>query len=99
MLLFGDRLVEPGGRHDAAWRSRVSAWRRGRRRLRSRWRHEQLSVAITLSAAVHYSFDKVADGETYYGLRAQKTDRAEAAHHARRRQRTRAARGPELPVV
>ena len=54
------------------------------------------SVAMALSAAAHDSFDKVAAGETYYGLRAQKTDRAEAAHNAPRRQTQRAARGPEL---
>ena len=69
-----------------------SAWRRRQRRLRSWWRHEQQSVAMALSAAAHHSFDKVAAGETYYGPRAQKTDRArEAAHQAPRRQRTRAA--------
>ena len=52
-----------------------SAWRRRQRRLRSWWRHEQLSVAMALSSAVHHSFDKVAAGAKYYGLRAQKTDR------------------------
>ena len=49
-----------------------------------------------LSAAAHHSFDKLAAGETYYGLRAQKTDRAEAANEAPRRQTKRAARWPEL---
>ena len=69
-----------------------SAWRRRQRRLRSWWRHEQQSVAMALSAAAHHSFDKVAAGERYDGLRAQKTDRAgEAAHSAPRRQRTKAA--------
>ena len=47
---------------------------------------------MALSAAAHHSFDKVAAGEKYDGLRAQKTDRAgEAAIQAPRRQRTRAA--------
>ena len=50
-----------------------AAWRRRQRRLRSWWRHEQQSVAMALSAAVHHSFDKVAAGEKYDGLRAQKT--------------------------
>ena len=76
-----------------------AAWRRRQRRLRSWWRHEQQSVAMALmalSAAAHHSFDKVAAGETYYGLRARKTDRAEAVHYAPRRLASRAARGPEL---
>ena len=69
-----------------------AAWRRRQRRLRSWWRHEQQSVARALSAAAHHSFDKVAAGEKYDGLRAQTTDRAgEAAHRAPRRQRSRAA--------
>ena len=69
-----------------------SAWRRRQRRLRSWWRHEQQSVAMSLSAAAHHSHDKVAAGVTHDGLRAQTTDRAgEAAHRAPRRQRTRAA--------
>ena len=69
-----------------------AAWRRRQRRQRSWWRHEQQSVAMTLSAAAHHSFDKVAAGEKYYGLRAQKTDRAgEAAHRAPRRQKSKAA--------
>ena len=73
------------GEHGAAW------WRR-QRRLRSWWRHEQQSVAMALSAAAHHSYDKVAAGAKYDGLRAQTTDRAgEAAHRAPRRQRTRAA--------
>ena len=60
--------------------------------MRSWWRHEQQSVAMALSAVAHHSFDKVAVGEKYDGLRAHKTDRAgEAAHRAPRRQRTRAA--------
>ena len=47
---------------------------------------------MALSAAAHHSYDKVAAGAMYDGLRAQKTDRAgEAAHPAPRRQRTRAA--------
>ena len=45
-------------------------------RLRSWWRHGQQSVATALSAAAHHSFDKVAAGEKYDGLRAQKTDTA-----------------------
>ena len=53
-------------------------------------------ASMALSAAVHHSFDKVAAGETHYGLRAQKTDRAEVAHNDPRRQMQRAARGPEL---
>ena len=69
-----------------------AAWRRRQRRLRSWWRHEQQSVARALSAAAHHSYDKVAAGAKYDGLRAQTTDRAgEAAHRAPRRQRTRAA--------
>ena len=47
---------------------------------------------MALSAAAHHSYDKVAAGAKYDGLRAQKTNRAgEAAHRAPRRQRTRAA--------
>ena len=46
---------------------------------------------MALSAA-HHSYDKVAAGVKYEGLRAQTTDRAgEAAHRAPRRQRPRAA--------
>ena len=73
-----------------------AAWRRRQRRQRSRRRHEQLSVAMALSAAVHHSFDEVAAEVKYSGLPAQKTDRAEAAHNAPRRPTTRADRGPEL---
>ena len=69
-----------------------SAWRRRQRRLRSWWRHEQQSVAMALSTAAHHTFDKVAAGEKYDGLRAQKTDRAgEAANKAPQRQRSNAA--------
>ena len=69
-----------------------SAWRRRQRRLRSWKRHEQQSVAMALSAAAHHSFDKVAAGAKYDGLRAQKTDRAgEAANKAPRRQKSKAA--------
>ena len=76
MLLHGD--------HGAAWQRR-------HRRLRSWWRHEQQSVAMALSAAAHHSYDKVAAGEKYDGLRAQKTDRAEeAANQALRRQKSKA---------
>ena len=72
------------GEHGAAWHGR-------QRRLRSWWRHEQQSVAMALSAAAHHSFDKVAAGEKYDGLRAQRTDRAgEAANKALRRQRSKA---------
>ena len=47
---------------------------------------------MALSAAAHHSFDKVAAGAKYDGLRAQTTDRAgEAAHRAPRRQRSKAA--------
>ena len=47
---------------------------------------------MALSAAAHHSYDKVAAGAKYDGLRAQITDRAgEAAHQAPRRHRTRAA--------
>ena len=47
---------------------------------------------MALSAAAHHSYDKVAAGAKYDGLRAQTTDRAgEAAHRAPRRQRTRVA--------
>ena len=46
---------------------------------------------MTLSAAAHHSYDKVAAGEKYDGLRAQKTDRAgEAANQALRRQKSEA---------
>ena len=73
------------GEHGAAWRHR-------QRRLRSWWRHEQQSVAMALSAAAHHSFDKVAAGAKYDGLRAQRTDRAgEAANKAPRRQKSKAA--------
>ena len=69
-----------------------SAWRRRQRRLRSWWRHEQQSVAMALSAAAHHSFDKVAAGAKYDGLRAQTTDKArEAANKALRRQKSKAA--------
>ena len=69
-----------------------SAWRRRQPRLRSWWRHEQHTVAMALSAAAHHSFDKVAAGAKYDGLRAQMTDRAgEAAHRAPRRQKSKAA--------
>ena len=47
---------------------------------------------MALSAAAHHSFDKVAVGEKYDGLRAQTTDRAgEAANKAPRRQKSKAA--------
>ena len=47
---------------------------------------------MALSAAAHHSFDKVAAGEKYDGLRAQKTDRTgEAANKALRRQKSKAA--------
>ena len=47
---------------------------------------------MALSAASHHSFDKVAAGAKYDGLRAQKTDRAgEAANKAPRRQKSKAA--------
>ena len=47
---------------------------------------------MALSAAAHRSSDKVAAGEKYDGLRAQKTDRAgEAANRALRRQKSNAA--------
>ena len=74
----------------------TSARRRRERRLRSWWRHEYQSVAVALSAAVHLSFDRVATEAKYSGLRAQNTDRAEAALNAPRRQTSGAAREPEL---
>ena len=43
---------------------------------------------MALSAAAHHSYDKVASEEKYHGLRAQNTDRAEAAHYAPRRPAT-----------
>ena len=47
---------------------------------------------MALSAAAHHSFNKVAAGEKYDGLRAQKTDRVgEAANKALRRQKSKAA--------
>ena len=69
-----------------------AAWRRRQRRLRTWWRHEQQSVAMALSAAAHHSIDKVAAGEKYDDLRAQRTDRAgEAANRPLRRQKSKAA--------
>ena len=48
---------------------------------------------MALSEGTHHSFDKVAAGEKYDGLRAQKTDSSrEAANRAPRRQRSNAAR-------
>ena len=47
-------------------------------------------------AAAHHSFDNVAAEAKYSGLRAQMTDRTEAANVVLRRQRPSAARGPEL---
>ena len=77
----------PHGEHGAAWRRR-------QRRLRSWWRHEQQSVAMALSAAAHHSYDKVAAGAKYDGLRAQKT-----VSHGPGRLRTElhGDRGPEQP--
>ena len=49
---------------------------RGGGGLRSWWKHEQQTVRMALSAAVHHSFDKVAAGEKYDGRGRQKTDRA-----------------------
>ena len=47
---------------------------------------------MDLSAAAHHSFDKVAAGAKYDGLRAQNTDRAgEAANRALRGQKSKAA--------
>ena len=46
---------------------------------------------MALSAAAHHSYDKVAAGAKYDGLRAQTTDRVGAAHRAPRRQKSRAA--------
>ena len=47
---------------------------------------------MALSAAAHHSYDKVAAGAKYDGLRAQTTDRAgEAANKAPRRQKSKAA--------
>ena len=47
-------------------------------------------------AAAHHSFVKVAAEAKYSGLRAQMTDRTEAANVVLRRQRPSAASGPEL---
>ena len=47
-------------------------------------------------AAAHHSFVKVAAEARYSGLRAQMTDRTEAANVVLRRQRPSAASGPEL---
>ena len=41
--------------------------------MRSWWRHEQQCVRMALTAATHHSAEKVVAGETYSGLRAQKT--------------------------
>ena len=47
---------------------------------------------MALSAAAHHSYDKVAAGAKYDGLRAQTTDRAgEAANKAPRRQKSKVA--------
>ena len=53
-----------------------AARRRRERRLGSWCKHEQQTVRMVLSAAVHHSFDKVAAGEKYQRPRGQKTDRA-----------------------
>ena len=48
---------------------------------------------MALSAAAHHSYDKVAAGEKYDGLRAQTTDRAgEAANKALQRQKSKTVR-------
>ena len=47
---------------------------------------------MALSAAAHHSYDKVAAGEKYDGLRAQKTDRAEGL-----RTKLHGDSGPEQP--
>ena len=69
-----------------AGRDSGAARRQRERRLRSAWRHEQLSVAMALAAASHHSVQqygaprgqkpatKAREGEVremYYGLRAQ----------------------------
>ena len=57
------------------------------------WKHEQQTVRISLSAAAHHSFDKVAAGETFNALRGQMSDRARREveerelHDAPRRQK------------
>ena len=61
--------VAMSGERDGA---SAASWRR-ERRLRSWWRHEQQCVRMALTAAAHHSAEKVVAGETYSGLRAQKT--------------------------
>ena len=79
LLLSGDRLcrVQQLTSLEGDGGVASAARRRRERRLRSWWNHEQQTVRMALSAAVHHSFDKVAAGEKYYAPRGQKTDRAE----------------------
>ena len=67
--------VAMSGERDGA----TSTRRRRERRLRSWWRHEQQCARMALTAATHHSAEKVVAGETYSGLRAQKTVRATGA--------------------
>ena len=50
-----------------------AAKRRRERRLRSAWRHEQLSVAMAVAAALHHSAQRGARPATYSAPRGQKT--------------------------
>ena len=50
-----------------------AAKRRRERRLRSAWRHEQLSVAMAVAAALHHSAQRGAGPATYSAPRGQKT--------------------------
>ena len=50
-----------------------SARRRRERRLRSRLRHERMTVRMELTAALHHSAPKSAGPETYDAPRSQKT--------------------------
>ena len=50
-----------------------AAKRRRERRLRSAWRHEQLSVAMAVAAALHHSAQRGAGPASYSAPRGQKT--------------------------
>ena len=50
-----------------------AAKRRRERRLRSAWRHEQLSVAMAVAAALHHSAQRGAGPATYSAPRGQTT--------------------------
>ena len=57
----------------AASEDATSARRRREQRLRSRWRHERLSIAAALAEAHHHSAPKVG-AVPYNAPRSQKTD-------------------------